>query len=63
MEEIEMVQKAIERRDKAGELLTKVGSTIQTTKKTTALRRRKPKIVTEIEDNSENEQAEAAMEN
>jgi len=56
MEEIEMVQKAMQKREESGELLTKVGTTIATTKKLSALRRRRvPKIVTTME-TSDNEQ-------
>jgi hypothetical protein len=39
MEEIEMVQKAMAKREQAGELLSKIGSTVATTKKFDALRR------------------------
>jgi hypothetical protein len=49
MEEIEMVQKAMAKREEAGELLTKIGSTVSTTKKLTALRRRAPKIEVTME--------------
>jgi len=45
MEEIEMVQKAMAKREEAGELLTKIGTTVSTTKKLSALRRRAPKII------------------
>ncbi|CAF1213703.1 unnamed protein product [Rotaria socialis] len=55
MEEIEMVQKAIQKREEAGELLTKVGTTVSTTKKLSALRRRAPKIEVTME-TSDNEQ-------
>jgi len=55
MEEIEMVQKAMAKREEAGELLTKIGTTVATTKKLSALRRRVPKIVTTME-TSDNEQ-------
>lgn len=55
MEEIEMVQKAMAKREAAGELLTKIGSTVATTKKLTAIRRRAPKIQVTIE-TSDNEQ-------
>lgn len=57
MEEIEMVQKAMQKREEAGELLTKIGSTVTTTKKQSALRRRAPKIEVIIE-TSDNEHAE-----
>lgn len=49
MEEIEMVQKAMAKREEAGELLTKIGTTVATTKKLTAIRRRAPKIEVTIE--------------
>jgi hypothetical protein len=49
MEEIEMVQKAMAKREEAGELLTKIGTTVATTKKLSALRRRAPKIVVTME--------------
>jgi hypothetical protein len=49
MEEIEMVQKAMAKREEAGELLTKIGTTVSTTKKLNALRRRAPKIQITIE--------------
>ena len=55
MEEIEMVQKAIQKRDKAGELLTKIGTTVATTRKATNLRRRAPRIEVTME-TSDNEQ-------
>lgn len=51
-----MVQKAIQKREEAGELLSKVGSTVATTKKSLALRRRRaPKIEVTME-TSDNEQ-------
>ncbi len=49
MEEIEMVQKAMAKREEAGELLTKIGTTVTTTKKLNALRRRAPKIKVTME--------------
>jgi hypothetical protein len=49
MEEIEMVQKAMAKREEAGELLTKIGTTVSTTKKLNALRRRTPKIEVTME--------------
>jgi len=49
MEEIEMVQKAMAKREEAGELLTKIGTTVTTTKKLNALRRRAPKIEVTME--------------
>ena len=51
-----MVQKAMQKREEAGELLTKIGTTVSTTKKLSALRRRRaPMIETTIE-TSDNEQ-------
>ncbi len=44
-----MVQKAMAKREEAGELLTKIGTTVATTKKLSALRRRAPKIVVTME--------------
>ncbi len=44
-----MVQKAMQKREESGELLTKVGTTIATTKKLSALRRRVPKIEVTME--------------
>jgi len=58
MEEIEMVQKAMAKREESGELLTKIGTTVATTKKLTALRRRAPKIEVTME-TSDNEQMRA----
>ena len=49
MEEIEMVQKAMAKREEAGELLAKIGTTVATTKKLSALRRRAPKIEVTME--------------
>jgi hypothetical protein len=49
MEEIEMVQKAMAKREESGELLTKIGTTVATTKKLSALRRRAPKIEVTME--------------
>lgn len=51
-----MVQKAMEKREQAGELLTKIGTTVSTTKKLSALRRRAPKIEVTME-TSDTEQA------
>ncbi len=50
-----MVQKAMQKREEAGELLTKIGTTVATTKKLSALRRRAPKIEVTME-TSDNEQ-------
>jgi len=50
-----MVQKAMQKREEAGELLTKIGSTVATTKKMSALRRRAPKNEVTME-TSDNEQ-------
>ncbi len=44
-----MVQKAMAKREEAGELLTKIGTTVATTKKLSALRRRAPKIEVTME--------------
>ncbi len=44
-----MVQKAMAKREEAGELLTKIGTTVSTTKKINALRRRAPKIEVTME--------------
>ena len=62
MEEIEMVQKAMEKREQAGELLTKVGTTVATTKKLSALRRRTPKIEITMETSDNEQLADAEME-
>lgn len=50
-----MVQKAMAKREEEGQLLSKVGSTISTTRKANALRRRAPKIEVTME-KSDNEQ-------
>lgn len=55
MEEIEMVQKAMQKREESGELLTKIGTTVATTKRISAVRRRAPKI-TIVEEKSDHEQ-------
>ena len=61
MEEIEMVQKAMAKREEAGELLTKIGTTVATTKKSIALRRR-PKIEVIIDQSDHEQAADAEME-
>lgn len=55
MEEIEMVQKAMARREAAGELLNKIGSTVTTTRRINAVRRRAPMIEV-TEETSDTEQ-------
>ncbi|CAF1256572.1 unnamed protein product [Rotaria magnacalcarata] len=62
MEEIEMVQKAIAKREEAGELLTKVGTTVATTKKLSALRRRAPKIEVTMETSDTEQMVAEVME-
>ncbi|CAF3245847.1 unnamed protein product [Rotaria socialis] len=61
MEEIEMVQKAIAKREEAGELLTKVGTTVATTKKLSALRRRAPMIEVTMETSDTEQMVTEAM--
>ena len=57
-----MVQKAIAKREEAGELLTKVGTTVATTKKLTALRRRAPKIEVTMETSDTEQMVAEVME-
>ena len=45
MPEIELVQKAMAQREESGALLTRIGTTVATTKKLSALRRRAPRIL------------------
>ena len=62
MEEIEMVQKAMAKREEDGELLTKIGTNVATTKKSIALRRRQPKIDVVIEQSDNEGMATEEME-
>jgi hypothetical protein len=62
MEEIEMVQKAMQKREESGALLSKIGTTVATTKKLSALRRRKPRIATIIETSDDEQMLVEEME-